>query len=588
MAFNFEVNPVAINNITKTLENLKNSIKLQDKIVEIDSNGQEIITADSEYDGLGKVTINTDVPTKPEEVLTETITENGLKTFNPTAGSVFSSASITVNVPEKKIEAEKTVSITENKETVITPTPDNDGMARVVVTTNIPQPTLEENKTQTISSNSVVEVTPSAGNDGMKKATITVNVPEKKIEANKTQSIITNGETVITPTAGNDGMAKVTVNVNVPTGGSGFDFSVIGYDGELQQQVNDGIQADINYSKEKYTEWDPQTTSANRLYNGDTKLVYAPNIDTSNVTDMYYMFRNCNRLKVVPELNTSKVTDMTGIFSGCTSLTEQPNFDYSKVTKFASAFENTNIDVFNLTFDDCTNLQRAFQGASGIHMITINNGNNLVDLGYCFNEANVANIGMNAGGTSSIPVSSLNLFMYQAQSNCNFMNDITFLLASCTKMDYAFCGSNITVTPKFKNGFSGSSANSTFAYCLDLIEVKDVDFGSATSLMYLFQNDEKLTTIGFLKVPNVTYVFELFQGCSSLTTIAGLEGLQTDISFSDCANLSNESIQNLIDNAADVTSLGTRTMTFNATPFATITEEQRGAATAKGWTLASA
>lgn len=254
MAFNFETNPVAINNITKTLENLKTSIKLQDKIVEIDSNGQEIVTADSDYDGLGKVTINTDVPTKPEEVLTETITENGLKTFNPTAGSVFSSASITVNVPEKKIEAEKTVNITENKETVITPTPDNDGMARVVVTTNVPQPTLEENKTQTISSNSVVEVTPSSGNDGMKKATITVNVPEKKIEANKTQSIVTNGETVITPTEGNDGMAKVTVNVNVPTGGSGVDFSVIGYDEELQQQINDEVQADINYSKEKYSE----------------------------------------------------------------------------------------------------------------------------------------------------------------------------------------------------------------------------------------------------------------------------------------------------------------------------------------------
>lgn len=222
MAFNFEVNPVAINNITKTVENLSKSLKLQDKIVEIDSNGQEIVTADSEYDGLGKVTINTDVPTKPEEVLTETITENGLKTFNPTSGSVFSSASITVNVPEKKIEAEKTVNITENKETVITPTPDNAGIARVVVTTNVPQPTLEENKTQTISSNSVVEVTPSAGNDGMKKATITVNVPEKKIEANKTQSIVTNGETVITPTEGNDGMAKVTVNVNVPSSGSEY------------------------------------------------------------------------------------------------------------------------------------------------------------------------------------------------------------------------------------------------------------------------------------------------------------------------------------------------------------------------------
>lgn len=321
MAFNFNVNQVAINSTSKTVENLAKSIKLQDKTVEIDSNGQDIVTADSGYDGLGKVTINTDVPTKPEEVLTETITENGLKTFNPTSGSVFSSASITVNVP---------------------------------------QPTLEENKTQTISSNSVVEVTPSEGNDGMKKATITVNVPEKKIEANKTQSIVTNGETVITPTAGNDGMAKVTVNVNVPSGGNGFDFSVIGYDGELQQQVNDGIQADINYSKEKYSEWDPQDGSANDLYNGDSKLIYAPNIDTANVESMNSTFQNCNNLKIVPELNTSKVRSMTRIFNGCSSLTEQPNLDYSKVTNFDYAFANTNIKSFNLTFDGCKSLERAF------------------------------------------------------------------------------------------------------------------------------------------------------------------------------------------------------------------------------------
>lgn len=79
-----------------------------------------------------------------------------------------------------------------------------------------------------------------------------------------------------------------------------------------------------------------------------------------------------------------------------------------------------------------------------------------------------------------------------------------------------------------------------------------------------------------------------FNGCTALTTIGGLVGLKTDVDFKDCPNLSNESIQNLIDNAADVTSLGPKTMKFNATPFATITKEQTAAATAKGWTLASA
>lgn len=537
MAFNFEVNPVAINNITKTVENLSKSLKLQDKTVEIDSNGQEIVTADSEYDGLGKVTINTDVPTKPEEVLTETITENGLKTFNPTAGSVFSSASITVNVPEKKIEAEKTVNITENKETVITPTPDNEGIARVVVTTNVPQPTLEENKTQTISSNSVVEVTPSAGNDGMKKATITVNVPEKKIEANKTQSIVTNGETVITPTEDNDGMAKVTVNVNVPesvlqesksvnitenktesvspdegydaikrvdvtvnipleekktqtissnstvtiiptegntamksvevtvnvpSSGSGFDFTQIGYTSEENTEVNDELKAQIAYSKSLYDEWDPEKKDASNLYRGDRTLVYAPHIDTSNVTNMLYMFYTAVSLKYVPSLNTSKVTTMQDMFRNCVSLEEIPDFDYSKVTNVQAMFQGTKI--------------RSFQA----------------NLPLVINAA------------------------------------------------------------------------------------------------YIFSECSSLKTIGTLNVPNVTIMLDCFRGCTNLTTIGGLVGLKADVDFKDCRNLSNESIQNLIDNAADVTSLGTKTMKFAATPFATITEEQTAAATAKGWTLASA
>lgn len=589
MAFNFNVNPVAINSTSKTVENLVKAIKLQDKIVEIDSNGQEIVTADSEYDGLGKVTINTDVPTKPEEVLTETITENGLKTFNPTSGSVFSSASITVNVPEKKIEAEKTVNITENKETVITPTPDNAGIARVVVTTNVPQPTLEENKTQTISSNSVVEVTPSVGNDGMKKATITVNVPEKKIEANKTQSIVTNGETVITPTAGNDGMAKVTVNVNVPSsGGDGYDFTQIGYTSEENTEVNDELKAQVAYSKSLYDEWNPQTASADMLYYDDTKLVYAPHIDTSNVTNMSDMFYGCINLKVIPELNTSKVNNMLGIFRVCTNLTAQPNLDYSKVTNFSWAFDNTNIKNFDLTFDGCGDLSGAFTGASDIQSITINNGNVVVDLTHCFSDANISNISMTSNGTPTISVSSLEYFMHMTAGNCNFVQDTTFDIASCTKMDYAFSSSSITVTPKFEGSFAGSLAQGTFSYCTKLTEVKDVDFGTASYLGYLFKDDDNLTTIGLLKVPNVTSMRDCFSSCTALTTIGGLVGLKTDVDFKECANLSNESIQNLIDTAADVSSTGTKTMTFHSTPFATITEEQRSAATAKGWTLASA
>lgn len=178
--------------------------------------------------------------------------------------------------------------------------------------------------------------------------------------------------------------------------------------------------------------------------------------------------------------------------------------------------------------------------------------------------------------------------MYQTTGLCNFSEDITFAIASCEKIDYAFSSSNITVSPKFEGSFGGTFVDSMFAYCSYLTEVKDIDFGMATDLLNIFAQCATLSTVGLLKVPNVTYIYDLFGGCSGLTTIAGLEGLQTDVSFADSPKLTNASVQNLIDKAADISSTGTKTMTFNAETFATITPEQTAAASAKGWTLASA
>ena len=530
MAFNFEVNPVAINNISKTLENLSKSLKLQDKTVEIDSNGQEIVTADSEYDGLGKVTINTDVPTKPEEVLTETITENGLKTFNPTAGSVFSSASITVNVPEKKIEAEKTVNITENKETVITPTPDNEGMARVVVTTNVPQPTLEENKTQTISSNSVVEVTPSAGNDGMKKATITVNVPEKKIEANKTQSIVTNGETVITPTAGNDGMAKVTVNVNVPTGGTEYRTSK----GIAFPKFLDGSSAGLD-----------QQEIVNNLI-----------LDSEDVS---YTLWYGNSLNYEGYVN-NKI------------LTVSPTFDFSEV-EIANNFlggnylaDNIGINNSTMTLNNCQKLTSAkamFYMLYGVRDLWINDQTQPVDYSYAFAESSVQSL---------------------------------YGIGKISSADHMFYQSKIvTVSDLTVTGIEGNAKmNSMFYNCDNLITSPKITIEETASnieMDYMFYGGLNLITVGLITLPtnySTLNLNSIFSDSTFIETIEGFVNLKDDLDLSPCQNLSNASIQNLIDNAADVTSLGTRTMTFNATPFATITEEQRAAATAKGWTLASA
>ena len=69
------------------------------------------------------------------------------------------------------------------------------------------------------------------------------------------------------------------------------------------------------------------------------------NFDTSNVTNMSYMFNNCSKLTSldVSNFDTSKVTDMNYMFNNCSSLTslDVSNFDTSKVTDMRSMFSGS-------------------------------------------------------------------------------------------------------------------------------------------------------------------------------------------------------------------------------------------------------
>src|SRR5699024_3712410 len=55
-------------------------------------------------------------------------------------------------------------------------------------------------------------------------------------------------------------------------------------------------------------------------------------IDASQVTDMSYMFNECNALTTVPDMDTSQVTDMSYMFNECHALTSVPPMDTSQVT----------------------------------------------------------------------------------------------------------------------------------------------------------------------------------------------------------------------------------------------------------------
>ena len=81
-------------------------------------------------------------------------------------------------------------------------------------------------------------------------------------------------------------------------------------------------------------------------------ITFAPDFDTSNVTNMTYMFYNCKALTSIniSSFNTENVTDMNHMFSECSSLSnlDLSNFDLTSLS------DDLNHDS---TFQDCTSLQ---------------------------------------------------------------------------------------------------------------------------------------------------------------------------------------------------------------------------------------
>lgn len=79
-------------------------------------------------------------------------------------------------------------------------------------------------------------------------------------------------------------------------------------------------------------------TNMSYMFNECSNLKTAPVMDTTNVTNMTYMFYYCSVLTNVPQYNTSNVTDMSNMFYNCKALTTIPPLDTSKVTTMRQMF----------------------------------------------------------------------------------------------------------------------------------------------------------------------------------------------------------------------------------------------------------
>lgn len=113
-----------------------------------------------------------------------------------------------------------------------------------------------------------------------------------------------------------------------------------------------------------------------------------------------------------------------------------------------------------------------------------------------------------------------------------------------------------------------------------------VDFGVSRNLSYCFRNCNLLTSLvlpaGFGQ--NATNLDSCLRDCSSLETITGNPNFKTSFDISSCQKLTHDSLMVIINGLQTVAP--TKNLILGATNLAKLAEDEKKAATDKGWTLA--
>ena len=209
------------------------------------------------------------------------------------------------------------------------------------------------------------------------------------------------------------------------------------------------------------------------------------NFDTSNVTNMAFMFNHCNRLKEIKGLDkfiTSKATTMEGMFQSCFKL------EFIDV----SSFDTSNVDIMNFMFVDCFKLK----GIKGINKLNTKKVTNMTG-------------------------------MFENCLSLKYLNIENFDTSNVTNMSYMFNKCKKLKEIKGMDKFNTINLTTTYAmfqFCTEIekIDLSGFDTSNVTNMSYMFNKCKKLKEIKGLNTfttKNVKYMEKMFNECSELENL---------------------------------------------------------------------
>lgn len=260
--------------------------------------------------------------------------------------------------------------------------------------------------------------------------------------------------------------------------------------------------------------WDTgAATTMKYMFNKCSNLTTLPvdNWDTSKVENFSTMFQACTKLAELNVANwdTGSATDMSYMFNGCENLTQLAvdNFDTSKVTTLRTMFQNCykleGLNVGNWDTSEVTTLYYTFNN--------------------CPKLARLDGI----GNWDTSKVTLMNQLFYDCMSleeldvgswDVSNVTEMSFLFRGCSNLKELEIGNWDTGNVTAFNSMFSSNGQNTGNMSFTELPVENWDMSSATNISYMFYGCGNLTELDLSNwdVSNVTTMFHLFADCMKM------------------------------------------------------------------------
>ena len=341
-------------------------------------------------------------------------------------------------------------------------------------------------------------------------------------------------------------------------------------------------------------------TSCYEWFYGCTHLTTIEGIEylnTENVTNMSWMFSDCSALTTldVSNFDTKNVTDMIGMFSGCRTLTtlDVSNFNTQNVTNISGMFYGcstlTTLDIANFDTQNVTDMNYMFWGCAALTTLDVSH----------FDTQNVTNMSSMFYGCYELTTPDVSNFDTKNVTNMSWMFSFDpalttiyasdkFVTTACEEDENMFkdCINLVGAVPYDENKVGKEMANYTTGYFTDIaskVAESYAVFDEATNTLtfkhdtnkpagafalnegenlpgwYKFDDNNHSHNANIIKKvifdasfanARPTSCYNWFYGCTDLTTIEGIEYLNTENvtnmswMFSECSALTTLDVSN--------------------------------------------